>query len=75
MIPTHVNNIFGIRMNSLTNNASMTYGNSAQKGHQSNMKQNNGYWQPGDAYFSPVQFNVSNISQDPDALDQPQAQV
>ncbi|MBM7542368.1 spore germination protein [Amphibacillus cookii] len=75
MIPTHINNIFAIRINSAANNSAMNYGNSAQKGHQSNMKLNVGYWQPGDANFSPLQFNNSNISNDPDVLDQPQAQI
>ncbi|WP_138416289.1 spore germination protein [Aquibacillus sediminis] len=75
MVPTHINNIFGIRINGATNNASMNYGNAAHKGHQANMKMNAGYWQPGDANFSPLQFNNSNISNDPDVTDQPQAQI
>lgn len=75
MIPTQVNNIFGIRINQSSSNASMNYGNAAHKGHQANLKMNAGYWQPGDANFSPVQFNSLNVSNDPDILDQPQAQV
>ncbi|MUK88547.1 hypothetical protein GMD78_09110 [Ornithinibacillus sp. L9] len=75
MVPTHINNIFAIRINSATSNSSINYGNAAHKGHQANMKQNTGYWQPGDANFSPLQFNNSNISNDPDVTDQAQAQV
>lgn len=75
MIPTHVNNIFGIRINHVSSNATINYGNSAAKGHQSNTKQNIGYAQHGDANFSPSQFNVLNLSNDPDFKDQPQAQL
>ncbi|WP_163970577.1 spore germination protein [Oceanobacillus halotolerans] len=75
MIPTHINNIFGIRINSASNNTAITYGNAAQKGHQANVKMNSGYTQPGDANFSPLQFNNANFSSDPDFTDQPQSQV
>lgn len=75
MVPTHINNVFAWRMNSLNNNASVSYGNTLHKGHQANAKQNTGYWQTGDAYVSPLQFNNMNLSNDPDLLDTPQAQV
>ncbi|MFD2043532.1 hypothetical protein ACFSTA_03995 [Ornithinibacillus salinisoli] len=75
MVPTHINNIFGVRINSANSNSSINYGNALLKGNQANMKQNTGYWQPGDANFSPLQFNNSNISNDPDVTDQAQAQV
>lgn len=75
MIPTHINNIFAIRINNNANNASMNYGNALHKGHQANVKANIGYAQPGDANFSPLQFNNANFNNDPDGVDQAQAQL
>ncbi|MBM4765216.1 spore germination protein [Bacillus sp. B15-48] len=75
MIPTHINNIFGIRINNVSNNASLNYGNALHKGHAANAKMNSGYIQPGDAVFSPLQFNNANFTNDPDLIDQPQAQI
>jgi hypothetical protein len=72
---THVNNIFGIRINSISSNASMNFGNVLHKGHQANVKMNVGYLQAGDANFSPLQFNNANFTNDPDVQDQAQAQV
>ncbi|WP_235715267.1 spore germination protein [Halalkalibacter wakoensis] len=72
---THMNNIFGIRINNTSNNASMNLGNALHKGHQANVKANSGYVQPGDANFSPLQFNNANLTNDPDVADQTQAQV
>jgi hypothetical protein len=75
LIPTHINNIFGIRINNSSNNASINYGNALHKGHQANAKMNTGYFQPGDAVFSPLQFNNANYAFDPDVSDQAQVQV
>ncbi|MFE8700133.1 spore germination protein [Cytobacillus sp. FJAT-54145] len=75
MIPTHINNIFGIRINNSSNNASINYGNALHKGHQANAKMTVGYLQPGDANFSPLQFNNANFFNDPDVTDQGQVQV
>ncbi|OIJ14157.1 hypothetical protein BKP35_08145 [Anaerobacillus arseniciselenatis] len=75
MIPTHINNILGIRINGASSNASMNFGNSILKGFQGNVKSNVGYLQPGDANFSPLQFNNANLTNDPDVLDQPQSQI
>ncbi|MBU8906372.1 spore germination protein [Desertibacillus haloalkaliphilus] len=72
---THMNNILGIRINQTSNNASMNFGHAVHKGHQANSKLNVGYGQPGDANFSPLQFNNANLTNDPDAVDQAQAQV
>ncbi|WP_245628091.1 spore germination protein [Shouchella shacheensis] len=72
---THLNNIFGIRVNNASNNASMNFGNVLHKGHQANVKLNVGYLQAGDANFSPLQFNNANLTNDPDVSDQGQAQV
>ncbi|MFV8828929.1 spore germination protein [Alkalihalobacterium sp. APHAB7] len=75
MFLTHMNNILGIRINQSANNASINFGNVVHKGHQANSKFNSGYLQPGDANFSPLQFNNANIANDPDVIDQPQAQI
>lgn len=72
---THVNNIFGIRINNSANNASMNFGNALHKGHQANVKMNVGYAQAGDANFSPLQFNNANLTNDPDGIDQAQGQI
>ncbi len=72
---THMNNIFGIRVNQASNNTSMNMGNALHKGHQANTKSNGGYNQAGDANFSPLQFNNANLTNDPDVADQAQAQV
>lgn len=70
-----MNNILGIRINNAANNASMNFGHAVHKGHQANVKSNNGYFQPGDANFSPLQFNNANFTNDPDVVDQGQTQV
>ncbi|WP_078552997.1 spore germination protein [Bacillus alkalicellulosilyticus] len=70
-----MNNILGIRINQAASNASMNFGNVVHKGHQANGKLNVGYAQPGDANFSPLQFNNANLTNDPDVVDQAQAQV
>ncbi|MBM4765217.1 spore germination protein [Bacillus sp. B15-48] len=72
---THINNIFGIRVNSIANNGSINLGNVLHKGHQANVKMNVGYYQAGDANFSPLKFNNANFANDPDVKDQPQFQV
>lgn len=75
MIPTHINNIFGIKINSASTNGSINFGNTLMKGNQANVKGNVGYLQPGDAVFSPLQFNNANFTNDPDGIDQPQSQI
>ncbi|MCT8136647.1 spore germination protein [Anaerobacillus sp. CMMVII] len=75
MFLTHMNNIVGIRLNNLSANASVNFGNSIMKGFQGNIKSNVGYLQPGDANFSPLQFNNANLTNDPDVQDQAQAQI
>lgn len=72
---THINNIFGIRINSASSNASINFGNVLHKGHQANVKMNVGYWHAGDANLSPLQFNNTNIANDPDVKDQGQTQI
>ncbi|RXJ02391.1 hypothetical protein DS745_06720 [Anaerobacillus alkaliphilus] len=75
MFFTHMNNIVGIRMNNLSANASVNFGNAILKGFQGNLKSNVGYLQPGDANFSPLQFNNANLTNDPDVVDQGQTQI
>ena len=65
----------GIKINDVSSNGSVNFGNFLGKGNQSNVQGNVGYLQPGDAIFSPLQFNNVNIFNDPDLVDQPQAQV
>lgn len=72
---TLVNNVFGIRINSITNNASINLGNVLHKGHQANVKMNVGYYHNGDANLSPLQFNNVNNATDPDTQDQVQMQL
>ncbi len=72
---THINNIFGIRINSISNNGSINFGNVLHTGHQANVKMNVGYWHAGDANFSPLQFNNKNVANDSDANDQVQMQI
>lgn len=75
MLFTHMNNIVGLRVNDLSANASVNFGNSIVKGLQGNIKANVGYHHPGDANFAPLQFNNANLYNDPDVQDQVQAQI
>ncbi|WP_163970576.1 spore germination protein [Oceanobacillus halotolerans] len=72
---SHINNVYGIRVNNISNNASINFGHVLHKGHQANIKMNVGYQHNGDANQSPMQFNNANHVNDPDALDQTQQQV
>jgi hypothetical protein len=72
---THVNNILNVRVNNVASAASINFGNVLHKGHQANVKANIGFAQMGDAFGSPVNFVNSNVANDPDAVDQQQAQV
>ncbi|MEC5425323.1 spore germination protein [Virgibacillus sp. C22-A2] len=72
---SHVNNIFGIRINSISNNGSINFGNVLHKAHQANVKMNVGYYHSGDAVNSPLQFNNANYANDPDIKDQAQKQL
>ena len=72
---THVNNVLGIRINSIATNASINFGNVLHKGHQANVKMNVGYYHAGDANLSPLQFNNANVAKDMDVMDQVQQQL
>lgn len=71
----NVNNIYGIRVNSASTNASVNFGHVLHKSHQANIKMSVGYYHAGDANESPLQFNNKNTMHDNDGIDQPQAQV
>jgi hypothetical protein len=72
---THVNNIYGIKVNAITNNGSINFGNVIHKGHQSNIKANVGSFQIGDTPFGVDINNNVNKAVDPDVLDQMQKQI
>ena len=71
----HVNNIYGIRVNTIANNGSVNFGNVIHKGHQSNVKANIGFNHSGDAFGSPVSSVNKNAVNDPDGVDQQQNQI
>jgi hypothetical protein len=75
MASSHVNNVLGIRVNSISNNSSLNLGNVLHKGHQVNVKMNVGYYHNGDAIKSPLKFNNLNIALDQNVKDQAQKQV
>jgi hypothetical protein len=75
MASSHVNNVYGIRVNSIANNGSLNLGNVLHKGHQANVKMNVGYYHNGDAIKSPLKFRNLNYAYDSDVKDQMQKQV
>jgi hypothetical protein len=75
MASSQINNIYGIRVNSVANNGSINFGNALHKGHQANVKMNVGYYQNGDANQSPLKIYNLNHVFDPDVKDQVQKQV
>lgn len=72
---SHVNNILGIRINGISTNGSLNFGNVLHKGHQANQKIYAGYLHSGDANLSPLQFNNSNRIIEQDGIDQGQSQL
>jgi len=72
---TNVNNLFGIRVNTIMNNGSINFGHNTHSSHYVNMKINTGYLQTGDANHSPMQFNNVNDVIDMNNSDQGQKQV
>ncbi len=69
----HVNNIFNIKINNISSNGSVNFGNTIHKGHNANQKQVGGQTIIGDA--SPSVMAGKNFVKDPDFVDQPQKQV
>jgi hypothetical protein len=72
---THVNNIFGIKINNISSNGSVNFGNVIHKGHSANSKSVGGQVIIGDALNSAANNFDKNIVGDPDLIDQPQRQL
>lgn len=69
----HVNNIFNIKVNNVSSNGSINFGNTIHKGHSANTKSVGGQTVIGDA--SPSANFGKNLVSDPDLIDQPQKQL
>ncbi len=71
-----VNNIFNIRVNNVSSNGSVNFGNVIVKGNMANSKMIGGQTIVGDSFNSPSVYNFNrNIANDPDVNDQAQAQL
>jgi hypothetical protein len=70
---THINNIFNIKVNNVSSNGSINFGNVIHKGHAANSKSVGGQTVIGDA--SPSSMIDKNAVADPDLVDQPQKQL
>lgn len=70
---THINNIFNIKINNISSNASVNFGNTIHKGQIANEKSVGGQTVIGDA--SPSSMFDKNVVSDPDFIDQPQKQI
>jgi hypothetical protein len=72
----HINNIFNIRINNVSSNGSVNFGNVIMKGNSANAKSVGGQSVTGDLIASPANHNFSkNIMNDPDVIDQPQTTI
>jgi len=72
----HINNIFNIRINSVSSNGSVNFGDVIIKGNSANEKSVGGQSISGDLIASPANNNFSkNIANDPDLIDQSQTVV
>ncbi|GGG09887.1 spore germination protein [Paenibacillus abyssi] len=71
-MPT-INNIFNIKISSISSNGSINFGNTLHKGHSANQKSVGGYSVIGDGSFS-MNRELNNVN-DPDFNDQPNQQV
>lgn len=72
-IPTHINNLFNLKVNALFSNATMNMGNAIHKGHSANVQLIGRQIIIGD--LSPSGMIDGNAVTDPDIIDQPQVQV
>jgi hypothetical protein len=72
-IPTHANNIFNIKIDNISSNGNLNFGNVIQEGLLANSKSVGGQSVIGD--LSPSGMVNGNIVTDPDAVDQPQSQL
>lgn len=69
----HINNIFNIKVNNVSSNGSINFGNTIHKGHKSDSKSIGGQTVIGDC--SPAVNFDKNVVSDPDLIDQPQKQL
>ena len=70
-MPT-INNIFNVKISSVSNNASVNFGNTLHKGHSANQKSVGGSEVVGDGSIS--SSRELNAVRDPDWIDQPNKQ-
>ena len=71
----HINNIYALRINNISSNGSVNFGNVIHKGHSANSKSVGGQVVIGDAFNSPANNFEKNLVSDPNVFDQTQAQV
>lgn len=71
----HINNIFNFRVNNISSNGSINFGNTIHKGHKADSKSVGGQTVIGDSLNSPSTNIDKNIVSDPDLIDQPQKQL
>lgn len=69
----HINNIFNFKVNNVSSNGSINFGNTIHKGHKADSKSVGGQTVIGDA--SPSCMVDKNAVADPDFVDQPQKQL
>lgn len=72
-VPTHVNNLFNIKIDNISINGNVNFGYAIQKGHSANVKSSGGQSVIGD--LSPSFMIDCNIVKDADVVDQPQIQI
>ncbi|WP_166246488.1 spore germination protein [Paenibacillus turpanensis] len=73
---SHINNIYNLRVNNVSSNGSINFGNVIHKGHNANSKSIGGQTIIGDSYYSPAISNYNrNYTVDPDMLDQVSKQI
>lgn len=75
MFFTHKNNIGGLLVRNVSSNGSVNMGNGILKGFAGNSQAVGGQTVIGDAFNSPTPSFGLNVVNDPDLIDQPQAQV
>ncbi len=72
---TPVNNIFNMKINNISSNGSVNFGNVIHKGHMANSKSVGGQTVIGDSVIRPITYFDKNIVGDPDMVDQPSKQL
>lgn len=72
---TPVNNIFNVKIDNISSNGSVNFGNVIHKGHTANSKSVGGQTVIGDSLIRPVTYFDKNLVGDPDFVDQPSKQL